>query len=273
MILGRLGRMAYLNTLPVDWGLVTGPLGRFVAIQRGAPTTLNRFLAEGLLDVSPVSSVAAAEHAEDWLVLGNVCIASRGEVGSVILHSNRPVEDLAGRSIAVTGESATAARLLEVLLNEHWKVDAELVPGHCPAEARLLIGDSALKTAQSRPSGLIYDLGAAWKDYSGMDFVFGLWCVRRKFARTRSDETRALSHLLRCSYSLGRVEAAKVEAEAARVAGLPLPVMRDYYRKLVYELDDGLWSGLKMFLRLIGSDPDRLEIFEERMDWPSRQCA
>ena len=32
MNLGRLGRMAYINTLPVDWGLVNGALGRSVTV-------------------------------------------------------------------------------------------------------------------------------------------------------------------------------------------------------------------------------------------------
>ena len=127
MILGRLGRMAYINTLPVDWGLVHSPLGRQVKVYRGTPTTLNRLLAEGKLDVSAVSSVAAIEHAEEWVVLDHLCIGCRGEVGSVILHSDRPVEELNGRSIAVTAASATAARLLEILLARHWKVAVDLV--------------------------------------------------------------------------------------------------------------------------------------------------
>ena len=183
MILGRLGRMAYINTLPVDWGLVHSPLGKSVKVYRGTPTTLNRLLAEGKLDVSAVSSVAAIEHAEEWVVLDHLCIGCRGEVGSVILHSDRPVEELNGRSIAVTAASATAARLLEVLLARHWKVDVDLVAQDRPAPARLLIGDTALRTAQCGTAGFIYDLGLAWRDFTGQNFVFGLWCIRREFVR------------------------------------------------------------------------------------------
>ena len=35
MILAKLGRMAYVNTLPVDWGLVKSPLGKLAHIVRG----------------------------------------------------------------------------------------------------------------------------------------------------------------------------------------------------------------------------------------------
>ncbi len=159
MILGRLGRMAYVNTLPVDWGLVTSPLAKLVTIQRGTPTILNRMMAEGQLDVSAVSSVAAAQHADDWLVMDHLCIGCRGAVGSVILHSDRPVEELDGSTIAVTNASATAVKLLEVLLSGHWKVKAQLVPQANPQGPRLLIGDAALKTAQSGSPGFVYDLG------------------------------------------------------------------------------------------------------------------
>lgn len=259
MILGRLGRMAYVNTLPVDWGLVTSSLGKLVTIQRGTPTKLNRMMAEGQLDVSAVSSVAAARHADDWLVMDHLCIGCRGAVGSVILHSDRPVEELDGSTIAVTDASATAVKLLGVLLSGHWKVRAELVTQANPRGPRLLIGDAALKTAQSGNAQFVYDLGAAWRDYTGGDFVFGLWCVRREFAREHPEETRALYNVLKASRKHGRAEPEGVILEAAAVTGLPVPTIRDYFPKLVYDLDDSLWNGLTVFLRCLGFEPARLE--------------
>ncbi len=238
-----------------------GPLGQLVQIRRGTPTTLNRLMAEGRLDLSPVSSVAAAEHAEEWLVVDDLCIGCRGEVGSVILHSDRPVEELDGASIAVTNASATAAKLLEVLLARHWRVTAELLPQETPVGPRLLIGDAALKTAQSSLPGFVYDLGQEWRNFTGGDFVFGLWCVRREFAREHPEETWALYHLLQTSYALGRVGTVGVIAEASQVTGLSIPVVTDYFRKLVYELDGRLWAGLTEFLRLLGYGSNRLEKF------------
>jgi chorismate dehydratase len=287
MIPIRLGRMAYINTLPVDWGLVRGGLGDWVTLHRGTPTTLNRLLADGQLDASPVSSVAAAEHAADWLVLDHLCIGSRGEVGSVVLHSAVPIRELEGRSIAVTAESATAAKLLRVLLERHWKVQAQLIRDNessgarfhkgqnqellltrngsrqFPSLARLLIGDPALKTAQLDPHGLIYDLGKVWQDYTGRGFVFGLWCARREFVENRPEEARMLYHLLRASRALGLVENAKVVAEAATVTGLSESKIKSYFTKLVYDLDEELWEGLNHFLSLLGYDPGLLQRFGE----------
>jgi chorismate dehydratase len=263
MTLGRLGRMAYINTLPVDWGLVNGTLGRSVTVYRGAPTTLNRLLAEGRLDVSPVSSVATAEHAEEWLVFDNLCIGSRGEVGSVILDSSVPIEELEGASIAVTADSATAAQLLRILLARHWKIRAELIKTDSKATARLLIGDPALKTAQSRPSGFIYDLGQCWREYTGRDFVFGLWCVRKAFVEEHPAETRELYRLLQTSRGRGQSESSQVVAEAARVTGLTETQIESYFDKLVFDLDDELWSGLEHFLALLGYGPGLLQRYRE----------
>lgn len=267
MIVGRLGRMAYINTLPVDWGLATSPLGRLISCRRGAPTALNRLLAESLLDVSPVSSVAAAEHAEEWLVLDHLCIGCSGEVGSVILQSAVSVDELEGLEVGITEDSATAARLLKVLLEQYWRVDVRFVPQDHPAAARLLIGDAALRTAQSESAGFIYDLGQVWKEFTGMDFVFGLWCVRREFAWEYPRDTMILYHLLRTSYALGQYENQKVVAEAARITSLSESTLAAYFRKLVYDLDDELWAGLQHFLGLLGYKRDRLRTFGESKRW------
>ena len=261
MILGRMGRMAYINTLPIDWGLVTSSLGTMVNLRKGIPTTLNQLLAQGQLDVSPVSSIAAAERPEEWLVLDGLCIGCRGEVGSVMLLSDMPVEELGGRDIAVTSASATAVRLLDLLLRKHWRVKTFFVSEDRHADARLLIGDPALKAVQSNPSGYVYDLGQAWKDYSGQGFVFGLWCVRRHFAEERPEETWAMYHVLQASYAMGRSDISRVVTEAARLTGLAQEPVAGYFRKLVYDLDDTQWKGLITFLSSLGYDGGALEKF------------
>jgi chorismate dehydratase len=261
MILGRLGRMAYINTLFVDWGLIHSPLSKLVKVYRGTPTTLNRLLAEGKLDVSAVSSVAAIEHADEWVVFDHLCIGCRGEVGSVILHSDRPVEELDGTSVAVTAASATAAKLLGILLTRHWKVEVDLVGQDRRAPARLLIGDTALKTAQCGSAGFVYDLGLAWKDFTGKAFVFGLWSVRREFVEDYPQETRALYHLLQTSYAMGRAHRQGVIAEGSNITGLDGPTLHTYFEKLVYDLDYDLWEGLNTFINLLGYGRDRLRTY------------
>jgi chorismate dehydratase len=303
--------MAFINTLPVDWGLLRSKRRAFVQIVRGAPTTLNRLMAEKRLDISPVSSIAAAEHAEDWLVFDRLCIGCKGEVGSVILQSDCPAKELDGRSVSVTPQSATAVGLLEILLSRHWNAHARLITGHdltnAPADVqprecieisdgdsaerrpqgkrspgdpslqlpspRLLIGDAALRVAQSNPGGFIYDLGRVWREHTGLGFVFGLWCVRKSFAEQHPAETQGMFHLLADSYARGRTHQERVAAEAARATGLSQFVIEKYFDKLVYELDDELWHGLNHFLGLLGGCPGRLQRFSETKIWTERLGA
>lgn len=262
MILGRLGRMAYINTLPVDWGFVAGELGKLVEIQRGTPTALNRMLAEGQLDISPVSCVAAVEHAHEWLIVDQLCIGCHGAVGSVILQGDRPLEELHGARVAVTNASATAVQLLKILLHAHWQVHVEFVPQEEAAEARLLIGDAALRVSQTREASYVYDLGSAWQDYTGKSFVFGLWCVRQAFVEKHPAEALAIGCLLKLSHAIGRSSLDDVIREAARTVGLPRGTIRRYFGQLVHDLDDRLWSGLKHFLMLLGYDSRELKIFD-----------
>ena len=260
MILGRVGQMVYINTWMVNWGLMKTPLNSLVDLKAGTPTGLNRLLATGALDLAPVSSVAAAGQWNQWRVFDGFCIASRGEVGSVLLCSRVPVAELEGEDIAVTTESATSIRLLEILLREHWRVNARLVPGEGPARARLLIGDRAL-VAGFEDREVIYDLGAAWKALTGRGFVFGLWCVREAFAREHPDKTRALADLLRLSYEMGRMDRAALVKAASRKLGLPEPTISNYLDNLCYRLDDDLRSGLDLFLEYLGYPPRRLRFW------------
>ncbi len=264
VILGRMGRMAYINTLPIDWGLVSSSLGKLVELRRGTPTALNRLLAEGRLDVSPVSSIAAAERPDEWLVLGGLCIGCRGKVGSVILRSDRPVAELHGGTVAVTSASATAVKLLDLLLKDHWRVDAGLVPEGERADAELLIGDTALKVVQSERKSFAYDLGEAWKEYSGQGFVFGLWCVRRLFATEYPEETLAMYHLLQASYAMGRSDMSQVCIEASRSTGLAVERVSCYFGHLMYDLDESLWRGLNTFLTSLGYSADCLERYTHK---------
>ena len=62
------------------------------------------------------------------------------------------------RTVAVTPESATSVVLTKVLLG-----DVELVPLDQPADARMLIGDAALRSAFEDPTPH-YDLGRLWQE-------------------------------------------------------------------------------------------------------------
>ena len=73
------------------------------------------------------------------------------------------------RRVAVTPESATSVVLTKVLLPE-----ATHVSSGEEADAKLLIGDAALKSAFEDPTPH-YDLGRLWLERTGLPMVFAVW--------------------------------------------------------------------------------------------------
>ena len=114
----RLGSISFANSLPVDLGLLCGRIAHSADIASGTPAKLNEALLRGELDVSPVSSLFFAEHADRFYLLPDVSISSGSAVDSVLLLSRKPIEDLKDARIAVTKMGRTTPVLLEILLAE-----------------------------------------------------------------------------------------------------------------------------------------------------------
>ena len=112
----------------------------------GVPTELNRMLIAGEIDVAPISSIEYARNAGRLSLLPRLCVSAEGAVDSIQLITRKPLEQV--RSVAVTPESATSVVLTRVLLGE-----VDLVPLGQPADAKMLIGDAALRSAEDSAVG------------------------------------------------------------------------------------------------------------------------
>src|SRR5919204_1172936 len=160
----RLGRISYVNMAPVFYR-VEAPFDEVA----GVPTDLNRRLLDGEIDLAPISSIEYARNASRLRILPQLCVGSEGAVDSIQLVSRTPLEHV--RTVAVTPESATSVVLTKVLLPE-----AAQVPLGEEADATLLIGDAALKSAFEDPTPH-YDLGRLWLERTGLPMVFAVWAA------------------------------------------------------------------------------------------------
>lgn len=264
----RLGRISYANVAPIYFGLDNGLRPDWLEIVPARPTELNRMLAAGDLDVSPVSSVAYARAADDWLLLPDLAVGCRGEVGSVFLVSSRPLEDLSHGPVVLTEESATAAALVRLITAARgvWPrfvtgtIDAKtgLPPG---ALAALVIGDVALGGRWRERYPHVYDLGRLWLDLTGLPFVFAVWAVRRSFVLDHPDETSLVVEKLGRSRALGRQNMAAVVAACAGRLKLSQDDCVRYFDGLVYDLGTDQVAALEEFFRrayLTGQIPSRV---------------
>ncbi len=170
----RVGRISYLNVEPF-FHAFSWPLAAALP-----PRALGDAVADGRVDAGPLA-FADCIRLEDSLTLMPFGIACREQARSVLLFSSRPMRELGGRRIGVTGETATSVRLLRILLAFRDEIDPPaLVPLGEPADAVLLIGDAALWTkSRPWPHRLCFDLGEEWTRWTGLPSVFAAWAVRR----------------------------------------------------------------------------------------------
>jgi chorismate dehydratase len=167
-----------------------------------------------------------------------LCVASEGAVESIQLISRKPLEQV--RSVAVTPESATSVVLTKVLLPE-----AEHVPLGEPADAKMLIGDAALKSAFEDPTPH-YDLGRLWLERTGLPMVFAVWACPEPTAPGLVELEDALVASLR----LARAEPEKLAFEASARYGYPPGFLARYFEKLRYRFGPRERAGLYTFLEL-----------------------
>ncbi|HUF85227.1 MAG TPA: menaquinone biosynthesis protein, partial [Acidimicrobiia bacterium] len=165
----RLGRISYVNMAPVFHRLTVE-----VEEITGVPTELNGMLLDGQLDIAPISSIEYARHASALRILPRICVSSEGAVESIQLVSKLPFPQI--RSVAVTPESATSVVLTKVLLPHAEHVPLDSVLGQGDADAKLLIGDAALRSAFDDPTPH-YDLGRLWLERTGLPMVFAVWAA------------------------------------------------------------------------------------------------
>jgi chorismate dehydratase len=229
----RLGRISYLNMAPVFYRLEAT-----VEEVPGVPTALNRMLLDGEIDIAPIPSIEYARNADRLRILPRLCVSSEGAVESIQLVSRIPFGQI--RSVAVTPESATSVVLTRVLLPS-----AEIVPLEFDADARLLIGDAALRSAFEDPTPH-YDLGRLWLERTGLPMVFAVWAAPEPLV----DGLVELEHALVASVRLARAEPERLAQQASEEYDYPQGFLARYFEKLRYSFGPRERAGLQKFLEL-----------------------
>lgn len=271
----RIGRIPYINCYPVYGAIDRGVVPIEGELVTGVPTTLNRLMADGELDVSVVSAIEYARDAARYLLLPEIGITSNGPVRSVMLFSRRPVTELGGQRVLVSRSSMTSVALLDMLFENVWSTKPEFVAGDAelddiarfadePHQARLVIGDAALRladaanreTAWSAVYPYRVDLGDAWKQWTGLPFVFAVWVAQRS---TPVHASLAAHAALIASRDWGVAHIDQLAAQAAMATGVPRATCVEYFAGLDYRLSYPHLAGLTEFFRrlvIAGRVPD-----------------
>jgi len=111
-----------------------------------------------------------------YRVVDGLAVGSRGEVRSVAVFHDKPLVEC--RGISLTPHSMSSVQLWRVVSKEALRLRLE---DREDGEARLRIGDEALREWTERKGREVTDLGKAWWDWTGKPFVFAVWAMRDGF--------------------------------------------------------------------------------------------
>lgn len=253
----RYGRLGYVNVAPVETAFDRGAVARDARVVTGIPTALNAALLAGELDAAAVSAAHYLAHRDELELLGDLCIAADGPVRSVLLVSPVPPALLDGGSIALTAQSASGRALLGMLLaNVHglepvYEVVDDALAAAQAGRPALVIGDDALAARKLCRPACIYDLGEAWRAWTGLPFVFAVWAVRRDVLAARPAQVARLAAALAESRAWGAAHRDAVIDAALAKQPYHRALYEDYFTRLSYVLDDRALRGLEHFAGLL----------------------
>jgi chorismate dehydratase len=261
----RVGAVGFLNARPLEYGLERDP--RFT-VRLDVPSACAALLHAGEIDLGLVPVIELLRGPVAYDVVPGLAIACDGAVQSVALFTTVPVAQV--RRIALDVSSRSSVGLLRVLCRHHFGiaptfVDAapDLAAMLSVADAALVIGDPALEAPYEALGAEKVDLGAAWKDFTGLPFVFATW-IARPGVLTPALVARLLEARREGLEAIPALAQAEAGLRPERAAGL-----EQYLRENIrYDLDEGALRGLSRYLTLAMQDglapqrPDVLRAIE-----------
>jgi chorismate dehydratase len=258
----RVGHIQFLNCLPLYWGLArTGTL-LDLELTKDTPDKLNDQLVRGDLDIAPISLVEYLRNSDQLVAFPDIAVGCDGDVMSCVIVSQVPLDQLDGHKVALGSTSRTAVRLAQLLLSEAHQVrpeyfrcapDLDLMMQQAPAG--VLIGDVALRASlyQAPRLGLqVHDLGAMWKNWTGLPFVFAVWAARNEYVEREPETVRQVHRAFLESRDVSLVEVANVAERGARWEAFDALLLEQYFTTLDFRFGERQLAGVREFARLAG---------------------
>jgi chorismate dehydratase len=240
----KVGAVSYLNTKPLLYGIENSAIINEIEISSDYPALLASQLSAGTIDMAllPVAAIPGIEQAR---IVSNYGIASDGNVVSVAIFSHVPMEEVT--AVYLDYQSRTSVRLAQLLLEHYWKKEVKFIAAdeHYISKiagntAGVIIGDRALQQLGNFKYN--YDLSAAWKAHTGLDFVFAAWVANKELPASFLAAFDAAN-----AEGLNHFQTIIADTE------FPWYDLDIYYNNNIkYLLDQQKKAGLDAFLKMIG---------------------
>ena len=241
----RIGAVSYLNTRPLLLGMEQSPFRDSIDLVKSYPAQIAQDLLDDTIDIGLVP-VAIMPLLSNPQIVSKYVIGSEDEVASVALFSQVPMEQI--EKVYLDYQSRTSVQLAKVLLAQYWKKEVEFLiatEGYINeisgTTAGVIIGDRAL--ASLKRFLHIYDLGLAWKQHTGLPFVFAAWVANKAIPSAFIEAFDAANE-----YGLSHLD----EVIALIPASEQVYDLHKYYTENIsYELTPEKRKGLEKFLEAL----------------------
>ena len=248
----RLGVVSYLNTLPLIDGL---DRTRGVEIVAAVPSSLSGLLAAGATDLSLCSVIDQQRSAVPLELVPVGQIGCDGPTWTVRLFSNRPLAEI--ERVGCDVDSHTSIALLRILLREQYGLQPRFEPFEASGPERrdwpdavLLIGDKVVRSGpgtDTHPHQL--DLGEAWRELTGLPFVFASWFRRADATGDELERARRLAVLVDHARRRNRHRIASIAKQHAPSHGWDIAQAIEYLgTRLCYECTPRSIEAIRTFL-------------------------
>jgi chorismate dehydratase len=240
----RIGSVSYLNAKPLIYGLDEA---EDLRLTLDVPSRLLDGLRDRRFEVA-LLPVIDFQRLEGLRVLTSGGIGCDGPTLTVRIFSQVPISKIT--TLACDTDSHTSVALARVVLAESFNLHPRFADWNhtdsTPAEARLLIGD---KVVCEEPAGFEHqlDLGEAWKQLTGLPFVFAAWMAGEGV------ELGELPQRLELAKRQGLANVDEIIDRFAAPRGWPAELARKYLTEyLKYDIGERQLEAIRLFHQLAG---------------------
>jgi chorismate dehydratase len=228
----------YLNSKPFEFGLMNSEAKDIFEICAANPAQCAAAIQNDKADIALIP-VGALLDMSDYQIITPYCIGCDGDVRTVCLMSHQPINEC--KTLVLDDHSRTSFLLSQILIREVFKKDIPIkkadVQHYQPQDGDiiLMIGDKVFD--REKDFKYNYDLGALWKEMTGLPFVFAVWITKSHI------ETDAID-LLNDAFDTG---IKNLDEVIAKESSENLDLYFYFHHNISYDLDDKKQAALKLF--------------------------
>lgn len=240
----KISAVSYLNTKPFLYGLEHSHIKEKITLTQDTPAQCAQLLLNNEIDIGlvPIAIIPLLKNPQ---IVSPFCIGANGKVKTVCLFSEVPMEEI--ETVYLDYQSRTSVLLVQILMKEFWNKEVNFLPAVEGYErmikkkvAAVIIGDRAIQSLGKYQYE--YDLSEAWKQHTGLPFVFAAWVSNQPIAQDFLDDFNA-------ALQIGWSHRNQLLEDYKEYNSAYFSVKEYWNTNIIFDLDKEKKQALELFLK------------------------